>query len=84
MSSLQAALPREMYVDPASWTVERDRVLFSSWACVGRVSDLGLSEPGRLAVVDVAGESVVVTRDDDGPARGVQRLPAPRLAAGAA
>jgi glycine betaine catabolism A len=66
VSSLQAALPREMYVDPASWTVERDRVLFSSWACVGRVSDLGLVEPGRLAVVDVAGESVVLTRDDDG------------------
>ncbi len=28
------------------------------WFCVGRVDDLGLDAPGRLAVVDVAGESV--------------------------
>ena len=63
---LQAALPREMYVDEATWTHERERVLYASWACVGRVDDLGLDAPGRLAVVDVAGESVVLTRDDDG------------------
>ena len=66
MTGLQAALPREMYVDDAAWARERERVLFSSWACVGRTSDLGLDSPGQLAVVDVAGESVVVTRDDDG------------------
>jgi Rieske 2Fe-2S family protein len=66
VSELEAALPREMYVDPAAWARERERVLFSSWVCVGRVDDLGLDRAGRLAVVDVAGESVVVTRDDDG------------------
>ena len=44
----------------------------------------GSTDPGRVAVVDVVGESVLVTRDDDGAARGVQRLPAPRLAAGPA
>ena len=63
---LQAALPREMYVDQAAWARERERVLFTTWACVGRVDDLGLDAPGRLAVVDVVGESVVLTRDDDG------------------
>ena len=66
MSGLQAALPREMYVDQAAWARERERVLFTTWACVGRVDDLGLDSPGRLAVVDVVGESVVLTRDDDG------------------
>ena len=64
--SLQAALPRELYVDDAAWARERERVLFATWACVGRLDDLGLDAPGRLAVVDVVGESVVVTRDDDG------------------
>jgi Rieske 2Fe-2S family protein len=64
--SLQAALPRELYVDDAAWARERERVLFATWACVGRLDDLGLDSPGRLAVVDVVGESVVVTRDDDG------------------
>ena len=66
VTGLQAALPREMYVDQAAWERERERVLFSSWACVGRVDDLGLDAPGHLAVVDVVGESVVLTRDDDG------------------
>ena len=62
--------------------VERDAVLFGEWFCVGRLDDLGLAEPGRVAVVDVVGESVLVTSDEEGaPARGVQRLPAPRLPA---
>jgi Rieske 2Fe-2S family protein len=55
-----------MYVDQAAWARECERVLWSSWACVGRVAELGLDSHGRLAVVDVAGESVVVTRDDEG------------------
>ena len=66
MSGLQAALPRAMYVDPDAWARERDQVLFTTWACVGRVDDLGLHVDGRLAVVDVVGESVLLTRDSDG------------------
>ena len=66
MSPLQAALPKELYVDPAAFAVERDRVLFGEWFCVGRRSDLGLGEPGRVAVVDVVGESVLVTSDEEG------------------
>jgi Rieske 2Fe-2S family protein len=63
---LQAALPREMYVDPATFAVERDRVLFAEWFCVGRRVDLGLADSGRIAVVDVVGESVIVTTDAAG------------------
>jgi Rieske 2Fe-2S family protein len=63
---LLAALPRELYVDRDSWLRERDVVLFGEWFCVGRLDDLGLSDAGRVAVVDVVGESVVVTRDDGG------------------
>ena len=66
MSPLQAALPREMYVDPAAWLRERDRVLFGEWFCVGRTDDLGLLRDGRVAVLDVVGESVLVTRDERG------------------
>lgn len=66
MSDLQAALPREMYVDPAAFAREREVVLYGEWFCVGRVADLGLDSPGRVAVVDVVGESVLVTRDTDG------------------
>jgi Rieske 2Fe-2S family protein len=55
-----------MYVDPAAFAVERDRVLYGEWFCVGRTSDLGLDQPGRVAVVDVVGESVLVTSDATG------------------
>jgi Rieske 2Fe-2S family protein len=61
---LKEALPREMYVDASAWTLERDTVLHGEWFCVGRTDDLGLAAPSRMAVVDVAGESVLVTCDD--------------------
>ena len=63
---LEPALPRELYVDQEAWVHERERVLFGEWFCVGRTEDLVLAEGGRVAVVDVVGESVVVTRDESG------------------
>ena len=63
---LQAALPREMYVDASAWAVEREAVLFGQWYCVGRVDDLGLARPRRIVTVDVAGESVLLTSDEQG------------------
>lgn len=71
---LQAALPRELYVDPAAFAVERDRVLHGEWFCVGRTVDLGLDRPGRVAVVDVVGESVLVTCDDAGSLHGAYNV----------
>ena len=70
MASLQAALPAPYYVDESHWTRERDRVLQREWFCVGRTIELGLDEPQRLAVVDVAGESVVLTSDGAGVRHG--------------
>jgi Rieske 2Fe-2S family protein len=55
-----------MYVDHDAWLAEREAVLYGEWFCAGRVDDLLLDQPRRLAVVDVAGESVLVTTDDDG------------------
>ncbi|HKE70622.1 MAG TPA: aromatic ring-hydroxylating dioxygenase subunit alpha [Nocardioidaceae bacterium] len=62
-SRMQAALPKHWYVDQDHWRRERDAVLFDSWLCVGRIDQLGLADPSRLAVVDVAGESILLTRD---------------------
>src|SRR5262249_30028363 len=64
--TLQAALPRELYVDPEACERERERVLLQEWTCVGRVADVGLHEPERVAVVEVLGESVVLTTDAAG------------------
>ncbi len=73
VGELQAALPREHYVDDATHRVERERVLLREWTCIGRLDELGLTEPGsaallpeRLAVVDLLGESVLVTTTADG------------------
>lgn len=63
---LQAALPREMYVDEETWRTERDTVLFGEWFCLGRLDDLGLTTPRRVMTADVAGESVLVTSDESG------------------
>ena len=64
--TLQAALPRELYVDPAAFERERGQVLLREWTCVGRAADLGLHEPEQVAVVEVLDESVVLTTDAGG------------------
>jgi glycine betaine catabolism A len=71
--TLTPALPRAHYVDDASWRLERERVLLNSWTCMGRLDELGLADrmtglltPNRAAVVDLLGESVIVTVSDEG------------------
>jgi Rieske 2Fe-2S family protein len=63
-----------MYVDPGTWLTERESVLFGQWYCVGRVDDLGLAEPGRVGVLDVVGESVLVTSDEHGTLHGAYNV----------
>jgi glycine betaine catabolism A len=71
MASLQAALPGSYYTDDAHWRREADRVLFREWFCAGRLSTWGLDSgtQDRLAVVDVAAESILVTRTREGALR---------------
>ena len=71
---MQPALPREHYVDELTWETERERVLFDSWFCAGRVADLGLDRPQRLAVVDIAGESILLTSDAAGVLHGAYNV----------
>jgi glycine betaine catabolism A len=63
---LQPALPKSMYVDAGHFAVERDEILYTSWFCVGRADRLGLHGPATLAVVDVVGESILLTSDRAG------------------
>ncbi|HTW18705.1 MAG TPA: aromatic ring-hydroxylating dioxygenase subunit alpha [Mycobacteriales bacterium] len=66
MPALQPALPKQHYIDAASFRTEVDRVLAREWTCVGRVADLGLTARERIAVIDVLGESVLVASTGDG------------------
>jgi glycine/D-amino acid oxidase-like deaminating enzyme len=65
MATLQAALPREHYVNQAQYEREREIVLARSWTCAGRLADLGLVDgargllPNRLSMVALLAESVL-------------------------
>ena len=91
VGELQAALPREHYVDDATHRVERERVLLREWTCIGRLDELGLTEPGSAAPAARAARGRRPARrvragHDHGrrhAARALQRLPPPRLAGGA-
>jgi Rieske 2Fe-2S family protein len=69
-ASLQAALPGPYYTDEGHWAREA-QLLLREWFCAGRLTTWGLEEGSteRLAVIEVAGESVLVTRDRDGALR---------------
>jgi glycine betaine catabolism A len=62
---LERSLPRASYTSEAEFTREREGVLFTDWFCVGR--EEALARPGDYLTADVAGESILVVRGNDGP-----------------
>jgi glycine betaine catabolism A len=69
---LGISLPKASFTSEAEFRRERDAILFADWFCVGRAE--GLPEPGDYLTADVAGESIVVVRGDDGALRGFYNL----------
>jgi glycine betaine catabolism A len=61
---LEPALSRDEYLGAAVWTRECERIFGRAWCAVGRTEDV--AAPGAYLRVEVAGESIVVTRDADG------------------
>jgi Rieske 2Fe-2S family protein len=61
---LVPTLPRSAYVDEGEWQVERERIFARQWVLAGRESDV--AAVGDFLRVDVAGESVIAVRRDDG------------------
>ncbi|MFE3328937.1 aromatic ring-hydroxylating dioxygenase subunit alpha [Streptomyces sp. NPDC059176] len=64
---LRETLPGTDYYAPEVFALDREKVFFASWLCVGRVEDV--AEPGQWVTVDVVGESVLVVRGKDGVIR---------------
>jgi Rieske 2Fe-2S family protein len=64
MPGLQQSLPKESYISEAHWDLERERIFYREWFCVGRAGQLRAA--GDYLVADVAGESVLVVRTKDG------------------
>jgi Rieske 2Fe-2S family protein len=62
-TNLERTLPREAYVSPEFFSRERERIFFREWFCAGREDEVPRS--GDYLALDVAGESILVVRDED-------------------
>jgi Rieske 2Fe-2S family protein len=60
-------LPGRFYTDNDVFRAEMDRFFFSRWVCVGR--DEQVAKSGAYFLAEIAGESLIVTRDAAGELR---------------
>ena len=60
-------LPAHYYYSPEQYEAEKDIIWFEHWVYIGRAETV--ATPGQFRTVDVAGESILVTRNDDGDLR---------------
>ena len=60
-------LPARYYTDPAHFLLERERFLAGMWAFVGREDEV--ARPGDTILREVADESLIIVRGDDGEVR---------------
>ncbi len=60
-------LERHWYASPDVFALERERIFARSWTYVARAERL--TQPGDYVLADVAGESLIVTRDHAGRLR---------------
>jgi glycine betaine catabolism A len=67
--SLRSTLPGAYYTSPAMFEIESEQIFARSWMCVGRADSV--ARPGQLITVQVADESVLVTRDRAGQLHGL-------------
>jgi Rieske 2Fe-2S family protein len=58
-------LPQAYYTSEAVFREEADRVFARRWVCVGRAEQI--AGPGDYFLANVAGESLIVVRDESGP-----------------
>ena len=65
--SLASTLIPDAYTSPEFFQLERDRVFGTSWVAVASTSDL--ERPGDTLVTEVAGQSLIITRNAEGALR---------------
>ncbi len=64
MQNTKHTLPGRDYIDPAVFELERQNIFFKSWYYAGREEQAAVT--GQWFTIDVAGESVIIMRNDDG------------------
>jgi phenylpropionate dioxygenase-like ring-hydroxylating dioxygenase large terminal subunit len=63
MSTQPKTLPARYYTDPEIFRQEMETFFCQMWVCVGRSEQI--ANPGDFFLCEVAGESIVVTRDSE-------------------
>ena len=61
------SLEQRFYTDPAIYELELERIINRNWVLAGHVSEL--PKPGDYKVFDVARESAIIVRGEDGEIR---------------
>ena len=61
---LEPTLHRDCYLTPEWFAREREQIFAREWTCVGREEEV--PNPGDYLLVELAGESLLLTRDKDG------------------
>ena len=61
------SLDQPFYTDPAVYELELERIIYRNWILAGHVSEL--SRAGDFKVLNVARESVIIVRGEDGELR---------------
>jgi glycine betaine catabolism A len=67
LDQVATTLPARYYTDPEFFQDELERFFCRTWVCAGRVDQI--PNAGDYFLREVAGESIIVTRDDDGSLR---------------
>jgi len=68
----QMTLPARYYTDPAIFREEMERFFFGRWVCAGRSEQI--ENAGDYFLAEIAGESVIVTRDSTGRLRAMYNV----------
>ena len=69
---LDLSLPKASFTSESEFRREREAILFADWFCVGRAESLPAA--GDYLTADIAGESIIVVRGEDGALSGFYNL----------
>ena len=61
------SLEQRFYVDPEIYRLELDQIIMRNWICAGHQSEI--AEPGDFKLFNVANESAIIVRGQDGEVR---------------
>ncbi|HEY7995678.1 MAG TPA: Rieske (2Fe-2S) protein, partial [Steroidobacteraceae bacterium] len=67
LAGLEPSLPSSWYSSAAIFALEKERIFCREWVCVARAEEL--AGPGAHRVLDVLGESIILTRNREGQLR---------------